>query len=197
MDSHEDEAAARAEWDEMRERKHTGAPSFPFCATSANGLPTAANDETHPDLFATPAPSATHVHPATRSTDPETSRRAETRARRHFTVKQLAVLHTFQAARASAAPVLTYDELVERFEKQRQRRRDCAWYPALTDSSIRTRCKELRDLGYVQHVDDTGITKSGGMCARWAITPSGQALDVDAKRASASKKGPAKKASTG
>jgi hypothetical protein len=192
----EDEAAARAEWDETHEREHMGAPSFayPFCASSADGLPAAANDEAHPDLFGTPAPSATHVHPATRSTDPETSRRAATRARRNFTVKQLAVLHTFQAARASAAPVLTYDELVERFEKHRQRRRDCAWYPALTDSSIRTRCKELRDLGYVQHVDDTGVTKSGGMCARWAITPSGQALDVDAKRASASKKGPAKKA---
>lgn len=154
--------------------------------TKGGGLPTAANDATHPDLFGDPAPGAGHVGPATRSTDPATSHAAARRAADRLTNKQLAVLDTFQRGKRNttdtSAAVMTHEQLVEKYNTIRRRVTSCGWFPPLTDSSIRTRCKELVTLGYVQHVDDAGRTAAGGAAARWAITPAGNNIDVTTKR---------------
>lgn len=115
--------------------------------------------------------------PRARVTDPATSHAAAVRARRGLTVKQLAVLDLLQATAGPAS----YDELIARYNRNRSRGRP-AWYPPQTDSGIRTRAKELRDAGYVCHVDDAGTTEAGGRAARWAPTPDGQMVDVDAAR---------------
>lgn len=124
-------------------------------------------------------PGAADVGPATRTTDPATSRAGALRAADGLTMKQLAVLDAFQPF----AQPLTHELLISRYAARRARLASAEWYPALTDSSIRTRCKELETLGYVTHVDDSGTTSTGGKCGRWAASWRGRAVDIRGIRA--------------
>jgi hypothetical protein len=123
--------------------------------------------------------------PRARHTDPPTSHAAARAASRGLTLAQLAVLDCFRAS--TIASVLIHDELIARYGARAARTIKCEWYPDLTDSSIRTRCKELVTLGYVRHVDDAGVNDRGRKCARWACTPDGGVVDVDALRARVSR----------
>lgn len=178
-DEHEPDGFAAAERRDMDEL--AGGPferaQLDAADTKGTGLPTAARAE-QLNAFG-PEPGAAHVGPVARKTDPPTSKRAAVRASKGLSGKQLAVLDTFQRA----SHPMTHEQLIERFRARLARISAARWYPVLGESSIRTRCKELVTLGYVRHVDDAGFTASGGRSARWAITPSGGALDVDAERA--------------
>lgn len=121
--------------------------------------------------------------PRARVTDPDTSRTAADRARHGFTLKRLAVLDVLQWCGRQREPA-TYDRLIAVYRMRRARNVDAAWYPMQTDSGIRSRCKELRDLGLVVAVDHGGTTDSGGKAARWSTSPRGQMVDVEQLTAS-------------
>jgi hypothetical protein len=126
--------------------------------------------------------------PRARVTDPPTSHAAARAARRGVTIAQLAVLDVFQWCRREAPrteSVMTHEMLIRRYDSGRRRVARRAWYPDITESSVRTRCKELVAHGYVQHVDDGGVNDRGRKCARWACTTLGQVYDIELARAQA------------
>lgn len=136
------------------------------------------------DAFGNTGEPVTTPTPRARRTDPATSHAAARGAGRGLTLAQLAVLDVLQYVSADGRVVM-HEELIAKFAARRSRAVSCAWYPDLTDSSVRTRCKELVTSGYVRHVDDTGVNARGRKCARWACTPYGQAYDIDLARAQA------------
>jgi len=175
MDAYQDDR------DRRRSRKPAKSATT---GTKGTGLPTAARNE-QLNAFG-PEPGAANVGPATRTSDPSTSHAAAKRAARGLTTKQIAVLDTFQrvrAARQGLRPVeITHEELIESYAVQRTKSAHCAWYPALTDSSIRTRCKELATLSYIYRYDEEGTTRTGGRAARWKLTHAGERADTRALR---------------
>jgi hypothetical protein len=99
--------------------------------------------------------------PRARSTDPETSHEAAARAKRNLTQKQRNVLDGLRTlARAGATQVMD-EELVAHM---------AVVMPGLTQSSVRTRRKELVALGYVKDSGRKGETSAGGKSIRWELT---------------------------
>lgn len=140
------------------------------------GLPRATALE-QGDIFGA-VPGAGDVGPATRSGDPATSRAAARRAARGLTDKQLAVLEAYQMSPTA----LTHETLVELYRARRHQLAVAAWYPTLTDSSVRTRSRELVTLGYVELVDDYGRTAAGGRAQRWRVSARGVAVNIETER---------------
>lgn len=140
--------------------------------TKGGGLPRAKHiDQTN--LFGR-QPGAGDVGPATRRSHPITSHRAASKAADKLTVKQLAVLGLMQECRR----VMTHEQIVIEYREARSIRPWGRWYPDLTDSSIRTRVKELATLGYVEVLDENGRSERGNKAQRWQLTSAGVLADV-------------------
>lgn len=153
--------------------------------TKGTGLPHAARAD-QGSLFETRAPGAANVGPATRASHPITSHRAATKAADKLTQKQLAVVDCMQRRRKP----MTHEEIVIEYREraaygsaERFRRDETNWYPDLTDSSIRTRVKELATLGYVEKLDENGTSTRGNKATRWVLAFAGITLDVAKFRA--------------
>lgn len=148
--------------------------------TKGTGLPNAVREQQH-DMFGKP-PGDGRVGPVARTTDPSTSHDAAKRAALNLTVKMLAVL---DCLRTMGRALPTHEQVVSaygyRFARGDDPAKLAAWYPHMTDSSIRTRVSELVTLGYVQKYDEQGRTQAGGRASRWCVTDAGRALDVRQK----------------
>lgn len=143
--------------------------------TKGGGLPRASAID-QGNLFGR-EPGAADIGPATRASHPITSHRAAAKAARKLTQKQLAVLDVLQRMRG--AP--THEEIVREYRDRRDSGApmyEAEWYPDLTDSSIRTRTKELAALGYVQVQDENGRSSRGNKAQRWTLTAAGVLVDV-------------------
>jgi hypothetical protein len=141
-------------------------------ATKGGGLARASAIDQE-ELFGS-KPGAGDVGPATRASHPITSHRAAGKAADKLTLKQLAVADVLQ--RIKGTP--THEEIVREYGERRADTRAADWYPWLTDSSVRTRVKELVALGYVEKHDEAGRSARGNAATRWKLTAAGVLLDV-------------------
>lgn len=162
--------------------RHQQTGTRPCRPEKGGGLPRASEID-QGNLFGK-QPGAADVGPATRASHPITSHRAASKAADKLTTKQLAVLDVLQRMRG--AP--THEEVVREYRERRMGARSsyavhagwyaADWYPDLTDSSIRTRTKELVALGYVQKQDENGKSDRGNKATRWTLTAAGVLVDV-------------------
>lgn len=145
--------------------------------TKGGGLPRASAID-QGNLFGRQS-GAGDVGPATRASHPITSHRAAKKAANKLTLKQLAVLHT-----TLALGTPTHEEIVSVYRGRRGAgwNATCSWYPDLTDSSIRTRVKELVALGYAQVHDEHGRSSRGNKATRWTVTAAGILVDIARQR---------------
>lgn len=154
-------------------------------STKGGGLPRASGIDQE-ELFP-PKRGAGDVGPATHRSHPLTSEHAARKAADKLTTKQLAVLDVFQrafdASGASAqqwypgAALMTHEQVVREYH-ERITAPVRSWYPDITDSSIRTRVKELATLGYVEKYDELGKSDRGNASSRWTPTAAGVLVDV-------------------
>ena len=119
------------------------------------------------------------ARPRARATDPQTSHRAAERAENTLTLKQLAVLDLFRWLEPFV--ITPIDERVV-FE-YRQRRHVVDWYPAQSESGLRTRRHELVERGYLEDSGEKGKTSGGSPSIRWRLTQAGRDFDINHFRA--------------
>lgn len=147
--------------------------------SQGESLPTARNAE-QPDLFGESRPS--RLRAAARKTDPATSHKAAQKATRGISLKQLAVLECFQRreeydrASSTFASGMIDETLIRQYGAR------VCWWPAQTESGLRTRRSELVTLGYLRASTQKGETTSGNSSTIWELTPSGAMLNVQAFR---------------
>lgn len=144
------------------------------------GLPHAKNID-QVDAFSGTPPAPANSGPATRLTDPATSRAAARRAGEKVTQKQLAVLTLFLLYGA-----MNDEELVDRYQEVR---RDIARMPEIgamipeqTPSGIRSRRSELVGLNYVVFAGFKRVMKTGGEGNVHRLADSSMALGLDVAR---------------
>lgn len=121
------------------------------------GMP-AASSALQMDVFSARSTAPANVGPATRSKDPETSKRAAERASGDMTNKQMAVLALFWVYGH-----LNDEDLVNIYRrKQRALGVGSTVLPQQTDSGIRSRRSELVQLKYLESAGYKTIMSTGG-----------------------------------